>query len=937
MRTSPVLEAALRYATTLGIFPVTVGGRFDKRPAFEVKDVFTQYRSSLPTEIDVRKWWGGRKTLGIALHCGSWGLTCIDFDDPSTFEPWRELVRENGGDDLLRSLAFVKTRHGYHAWVRCPNYKKPGAKIASFAQPKWSEERGKDVEERIETRGLGQYAILPPSPGYEPISGDILRLPAISLDDMELLLAAVSMFDERLPEPEVKRPRVNSTGYPEGERPGDWFNRTADWRDLIEKAGGRLLYDRGGRMHFERPGKNRGQTSVTTGNGLAGQDLAKMHTSNWPPFEMGEAYSKFHWYAIAEHGGSDSEAAAAIVRMPEFQREARGTRPQPKPEPKTKAPVIEPIEPGESGPYFEMDGKLWQNVVNRDGVPTPKMLANFTARISEEVHLDDGEDSVRIFRVAADVFGHRRSVDVPARDFNSMNWIGEKLGASAFLSAGQSVRDNARAAIQALSIPVPERTVYSHTGWRKIEGEPVYLTGAGAIGAGGPLPWIDVDLDRNLSHYRIEEPTADPVECLRASLALLDLAPLRVTAALFGSVFLAPLTSLFDADAPDFVTWFFGASGTFKSELAALAQSHFGNFGRSDLPGSFTSTANSIERLWFTTKDALLVMDDFFPTDNPKEAQAMQAVADRLLRGVGNRKGRDRMRADTRNRSGLPPRGMVLATSERLMSLQSTSARMFAVEVKKGDVDVPKLTQSQENRRLLQGATYQYVRWIAQDEGRVREMVGKTFRATRSQLSQDAEHRRQPSQVAHLVTGIAMALRCFEELGAIDKRGVGEIGRSSLQALQENAHEHGDVLEAQRPVNRFMILLREAISSGRAHVLARDRSVPTNPGDWGWKRRAGDTYAWDPANAQGMIGVVDETHLDLLPEQTFALVKGEAKRQGGDFPVDQTTLVKLLHDAGVLAGQKDGDKTRRLTQARLGGALVRVMRIPLQKYWEVGI
>jgi hypothetical protein len=98
-----------------------------------------------------------------------------------------------------------------------------------------------------------------------------------------------------------------------------------------------------------------------------------------------------------------------------------------------------------------------------------------------------------------------------------------------------------------------------------------------------------------------------------------------------------------------------GPSGELKSELVALLQGHFGDFTRLSLPANFTATANAIERTLFAAKDAVVV-DDYHPATDPREAHAMAQVAALLLRGVGNGAGRARMRADTTMRPDLPPR-----------------------------------------------------------------------------------------------------------------------------------------------------------------------------------------------------------------------------------------------------------------------------------------
>jgi P4 family phage/plasmid primase-like protien len=331
VKRSDILDAALRLSRRYGIFPVTCGGTYDKHPAYIVKDTFTNYRIASPTEAEVREWWGGEDMYGIGLHCGQQGVICFDFDDACTFEPWCDVVRDHGGASVIERLVVVKTRHGFHAWARCPGHVGGGTDLAMWPEKRWSEERKKHVQVRIETRGVGQYAILPPSPGYVLLRGDLLDIPEITAEDLELLLGAASTFDERPPAPEPK-PKGRPPKHDGGERPGDWFNRTADWRELIERAGGKFFRDNGHRMSFTRPGKRFG-VSCTTGNGRSGQDLAKMHTSNWPPFEYNAAYSKHAWLAQMEFGGDFSAATKAIAQMPGYlasqpKGRNRRTRPQ---------------------------------------------------------------------------------------------------------------------------------------------------------------------------------------------------------------------------------------------------------------------------------------------------------------------------------------------------------------------------------------------------------------------------------------------------------------------------------------------------------------------------------------------------------------------------------------------------------------------------------
>jgi hypothetical protein len=92
-----------------------------------------------------------------------------------------------------------------------------------------------------------------------------------------------------------------------------------------------------------------------------------------------------------------------------------------------------------------------------------------------------------------------------------------------------------------------------------------------------------------------------------------------------------------------------------KSTLAALFQSHFGDFDRIYLPGAWSSTANQLERRAFLLKDSLFVIDDYAPS--ALDHRELETKASRLLRSQGNISGRGRLRSDLTERPRIPTAG----------------------------------------------------------------------------------------------------------------------------------------------------------------------------------------------------------------------------------------------------------------------------------------
>src|SRR5439155_13606589 len=122
---------------------------------------------------------------------------------------------------------------------------------------------------------------------------------------------------------------------------------------------------------------------------------------------------------------------------------------------------------------------------------------------------------------------------------------------------------------------------------------------------------------------------------VRTSLALLDVAPDSVTMPLYAGIWRAALGNI------DCSLHLYGPTGEGKTELAALAQQHFGaGMDARNLPASWMSTGNALEGLAFLAKDAVMVIDDFCPTGARADIQRYHREADRLLRAQGNKSSR---------------------------------------------------------------------------------------------------------------------------------------------------------------------------------------------------------------------------------------------------------------------------------------------------------
>ena len=289
---------------------------------------------------------------------------------------------------------------------------------------------------------------------------------------------------------------------------------------------------------------------------------------------------------------------------------------------------------GESA-YRETErGIVWEKPT-ADGDTTPVLLTNFTATITAVTTRDDGAEQRAVLRRRRRL--RRRALQRPG--------AGGRVRPDALDAppAGQRLRPARAGAPGGGGDPRAEprrrRAAAARAHGLATRGRTdVYLHGGGAVGSEGSVDGVTVDLGEN-ARWRLVEPQFDHEveEALAASVAVLDLAPLRVTAPLLGSVARAVLSTA------DFTLYLHGRTGVFKSELAALAQQHFGPELTARNLISFESTANSLEERAFVLKDALCVIDDYVTNGTPAEVAEMRRKAGRIVRAQGNLAGRGRL------------------------------------------------------------------------------------------------------------------------------------------------------------------------------------------------------------------------------------------------------------------------------------------------------
>ncbi len=559
-------------------------------------------------------------------------------------------------------------------------------------------------------------------------------------------------------------------------------------------------------------------------------------------------------------------------------------------------------------------------------------LCNFQARVIADIAEDDGSgDLCHTFEVEGMLAGRVSRFMLPAEKFAAMHWPMEEMGFGAIVFPGQGTKDHARVAIQMLSGSVVSRRVFTHTGWRDVEGRPVFLHGGGAIGADGHIADVAVRLAPPLDRYALPSPPTgeERAEAIRASLGLMTLAPDAVMAPLLGAAYRSVLGS------GDFAVHVAGPTGAGKSELAALIQQHFGaRFDRQHLPAAWSSTGNALEGMAFLCKDALLVVDDFAPGGSQTDVARYHREAERLLRAQGNTAGRARMRPDGGLRAARYPRGLILSTGEDVPKGQSVRARLLVIEVTGHTLNWDRLTSHQNEARTgrYAAAMAGFLQWLAARKPELDAGLRAESAGLRDQAVRDSSHRRTPGIVADLAAGWQWWLRYAVDAGALTAKEKDELWDRVWLALGDAAAGQAAHQGAQEPAARFLELLRGVLASGQGHIIGVNGSAPPNELIWGWRNLNEGVMEAAPTSWRAMgqsIGWVAGDDLYLEPNAVYAAVQRLARDQGDSLAVTSTVLWKRLDERGLLVSREAG--RGRLTMRRMvGGARREVLHLAVR-------
>jgi Putative cell wall binding repeat len=578
-------------------------------------------------------------------------------------------------------------------------------------------------------------------------------------------------------------------------------------------------------------------------------------------------------------------------------------------------------------------------------------LCDFACKIVEEVTAEDGLNDASFLRIE----GRRGdglplpAADIPAKSFFSSqgSWANEAWGSRVLVYPGTAKKDNLRAAVHQysrLTGDIPRRVIYKFTGWKKIDGHWHYLNANGAITENGLINTVQVDLGPgNMGRYALPAPLAGDElrQAVNVALLLLEVAPKKphIGASLLAAVARAPLGELQETD---FSIWLHGLTGSKKSSISAIALAFFGDFSARSFPANWSDTINDLEAKSHQAKDAIFVVDDFKPSVGRVEAEKQHASAERFLRGTGNSAGRGRRKA---NMEAMPTpynRSLTISTAEDLPRGVSLLGRLLVLELGRDDVDNATLSKLQHaaNAGQFAGLMSAYLQWLAPRMDQLKNDLPKSIEQFRNSIIQSgfaSSHPRAPEIFSNLLVGFETFLEFLEESQAITAEQSKVLLTTNEDHLQSAFAEQSAYLVEQDEVEKFLQLLRSALSSGNGHIATATKQGPplVRPYSWGWRssgqdlngneayKPMGDCFGWyaEPKDNR-------PAEIWLEPNTAFKIAQEIARKQGDTFLISSGSLWRRMMERGLFLKVDVTAKTGRQqasVKRTVAGRSVRVL------------
>ena len=556
-------------------------------------------------------------------------------------------------------------------------------------------------------------------------------------------------------------------------------------------------------------------------------------------------------------------------------------------------PLLEKINAGLSvGGFVIANSRLEIAAVDQFGNTANKPIANFVFWPEQEFLVKGTGQNFYEYEVRGLLLDGLRLLNpirLTTKQLENSGWIAEAWGIDPWIE--NRMYPHARKSFNFLRHFRKQVLLFKETGWHKIGQDWAYVHAGGAVGnlPSGKVVRGDFS-EPKFSRYTLPDSCANPSQAAALMQRLLEIGSPCIAYPLAAMIWMPPLAEHFQQidHSISFTTFFKGSHSCGKSSLAALALSAFGEMDKKTFPASFRDTLASMELSFATLKDALCVVDDYYPSNN-SEMTVMNSLVDSIGRMVadGNSRGRS-------NQQKLRPQSVVLATGELVPTIATSGlSRFLFIECNAEDLDYKgKFNDAMKNRSLLREAMQDYIRWIAANWDRVGALI-ETALQNHAVTEGELGDGRSVDAVSQMASAIEVGLTYLSERGQLDEPAL-QNHRCFLQQVFADILQYNLSLQRQtKPAEAFLDNLQIVINT-KTGLL-----VPTS------------CKTFQPK----AIGCFDADNIYLKAEKSYDLV-AQAIRRRNQMPLPPMKEIwKELAKNGILTTKPDSN--RNTMQKRL--------------------
>ena len=291
--------------------------------------------------------------------------------------------------------------------------------------------------------------------------------------------------------------------------------------------------------------------------------------------------------------------------------------------------------------------------------------------------------------------------------------------------------------------------------------------------------------------------------------------------------------------------------------------------------------------------DILTCVDDSHPSTK-EDVTNMNLIAEKLVRGYGDRAQRNRLTSEITMRKTRPPQGNVIMTAEFVPNIgESSLARLFCVEIKPDSIDLDVLGEIQERTRggMLQRCMYTFLVWLRDkylltEEKEVAFITGMKVRYAetraewRSRLTTEkiVFHDRLPDTLTCLSIGFRMLTLFLKERNMITGEQRAEMLAEFESILLDLARKQSAAVVADKPTHVFLRNLFAMTEGGMVTIMEREK----------------------PKIGNSVVGYEDDAYYYFLLDKCVGEVKRFCENSNQSFTLSSKALAKQLREEGIL-------------------------------------